>query len=290
MRDDFVAFILTHGRPDRVHTLKSLELSGFTGRVFLVIDDGDASGDEYRKRFGDRVLTFSKDEVGETFDKYDNNPDQRSIVWARNACWQLAREVGARYFIQLDDDYTSFLYRRPGKRDDVLGYHGWTIRSLNAVLTAMVAFIEDTPAHTLCMSQGGDHMGGAGSKNAQQARLRRKAMNSFVCDVERPFTFSGRINEDVNTYVGLGALGYLLFTYTPLQLNQLQSQSNEGGMTGLYLDSGTYVKSFFTLLVAPSCVTIRMMGRTSQRLHHHVSWRHAVPKILHERHRRGVEA
>jgi hypothetical protein len=128
-------------------------------------------------------------------------------------------------------------------------------------------------------------MGGAGNPNAQNARLRRKAMNSFVCDAERPFTFNGRINEDVNTYVTLGGLGVLLFTYTQLQLNQLQSQSNEGGMTGLYLDSGTYVKSMFTVIAAPSCVTIRMMGRTSRRLHHRVSWRHAVPKILAETHR-----
>ena len=282
MRDDFAAFILTHGRPDNVRTLRSLELSGYTGRVYLVIDDEDESGAEYRERYGDRVLTFSKDAVGETFDQYDQSPDRRSIVWARNACWQLARDVGARYFVQLDDDYTSFLYRRPGTRDGALGYHGWTIRSLDDVLAAMVAFVEETPAHALCMSQGGDHMGGADSANAARARLLRKAMNSFVLDAERPFPFSGRINEDVNTYVGLGALGYLLLTYSALQLNQLGSQSNAGGMTDLYLESGTYVKSMFTVLVAPSCVEIRSMGRTSRRLHHYVSWRHAVPKILAE--------
>ena len=39
MRDDFCAFILTHGRPDKLHTLRSLELSGYTGKVYVVIYD-----------------------------------------------------------------------------------------------------------------------------------------------------------------------------------------------------------------------------------------------------------
>lgn len=290
MRDDFAAFILTHGRPDNQITLQSLRRYGYTGRVYLVIDDEDETGPEYHERYGDAVLTFSKDEIGATFDQYDNSPDRRSIVWARNACWQLARDVGARYFIQLDDDYTALLYRRPGKRDGVLGYHGWVIRSLDAVLSAMAEFVEETPAHALCMSQGGDHFGGWAKPFAPRPCLTRKAMNSFVLDAERPFVFSGRINEDVNTYVGLGGLGYLFFTYTRLQLNQVESQSSEGGMTDVYLDSGTYVKSMFTVLVAPSCVRVGMMGRTSRRLHHQVSWRHAVPKILAEPRRRAARA
>ena len=286
MRDDFAVFILTHGRADRVITLELLERSGYTGRVYLVIDDEDTQGDDYRARYSDRVLVFSKDDVGRTFDKYDNSSERRAIVWARNACWDLARQIGVRYFIQLDDDYTAFLYRREGRRDGTLGYHGWTIRNLDRVLEAMVDFLEATPAHTLCMAQGGDHMGGSAGPLAGRAFLWRKAMNSFVCDVERPFAFSGRINEDVNTYVGLGAIGYLLFTYTPLQLNQLQTQANDGGMTDLYRDSGTYVKSMFTVIANPSSVTVRSMGRTSRRHHHRVDWRHAVPKIV----RQGVRA
>lgn len=287
MRDDFAAFILTHGRPAKVVTLTHLRSRGYTGQVFIVIDDQDPTGDEYRERFGDSVLTFSKDEIGATFDKYDMSTDQRGIVWARNACWELARNAGVRYFIQLDDDYTAFQYRRPGIKPGAAlsGYHGWQIKSLDAVLEAMVQFIEDTPAMTLCMSQGGDHMGGAESPNAKQARLRRKAMNSFVCDVQRPFTFVGRINEDVNTYVSLGSTGHLFYSYMPLQLEQIPTQHNQGGMTDLYLDCGTYVKSFFTVITSPSCVKVTTMGRTSPRLHHQVSWRYAVPKVVSERHK-----
>lgn len=288
MRDDFCVFILTHGRPDNVITLKSLNASGYTGKVYIVIDDEDATGDEYRERFGDQVLTFSKDEIARYTDQMDNFTDRRAILWARNACWDLARQVGCRYFIQLDDDYHLWMHRRMGKRDgaETETYHGWTIRSIDESFEALVRFLEDTPARTVCLSQGGDHFGGAAGDI--DIRLSRKAMNSFVCDVDRPIRFSGRINEDVNTYVGRGRVGDLFFTYMPLQLDQLPSQSNRGGMTDLYLDAGTYIKSFYSVMAAPSCVTIRRMGRIDQRLHHHVNWNAAVPKIINERHRVGV--
>lgn len=287
MREDFCAFILTHGRPDRVYTASLLERAGYTGKWFIVIDDEDKTADEYRRIFGDRVLIFSKDEVSKYTNQFDNFKDRRAILWARNVCWDLARQVGVRYFIQLDDDYTDFLYRRLGKRDgnDFETYHGWQVKSLDRIFEAMVRFLEATPAKTITMSQGGDHFGGGAGSNVH-IRLRRKAMNTFVCDLERPFRFAGRINEDVNTYVGRGRLGDLFFTYMPLQMNQKQTQSNAGGMTDLYLESGTYVKSFYTVMAAPSCITIRPMGRTQKRLHHKIDWTRAVPKIIDERHRK----
>ena len=42
-------------------------------------------------------------------------------------------------------------------------------------------------------------------------------------------------------------------------------------------------KSFYTVMMCPSFVSIRMMGRTDRRMHHYVSWEHAVPKILDPR-------
>ena len=63
MRDDFCVFILTHGRPDNMVTLRTLERYAYDGPVFLVIDDEDARGDEYRERYGDQVICFSKEEV-----------------------------------------------------------------------------------------------------------------------------------------------------------------------------------------------------------------------------------
>jgi hypothetical protein len=281
MREDFCAFILTHGRPDKVHTLRTLQRHGYTGKVFIVIDDEDQHAEEYKRIYGDDVLVFSKDEVGRYTDQFDNFSDRRTILWARNACWDLAKQMDYRYFIQLDDDYYVWQYRRKGtghrlSSSTIEEYHGWKIGNLDMVFDALVRLIETTPIKTIALSQGGDHMGGTPHK----FRYRRKAMNSFVCDTQKPFLFRGRINEDVNTYASLGRTGDLFFTDMQLQLDQLDTQTNTGGMTELYLDSGTYMKSFYTVMAAPSCTTIGLMGRFNKRLHHKINWRKAVPLII----------
>jgi hypothetical protein len=283
MREDFCAFILTHGRPDKVHTLRTLQRHGYTGKVFIVIDDEDETAGEYKRIYGDDVLVFSKDEVGQYTDQFDNFSDRRTILWARNACWDLAKQVGYQYFIQLDDDYYEFKHRRIGIGHRLSTsaneeYHGWKISNLDMVFDALVRLVETTPIKTVALSQGGDHMGGEPHK----LRFRRKAMNSFVCDTQKPFLFRGRINEDVNTYVSLGCTGDLFFTDMQLQLEQYQTQENAGGMTEVYLDSGTYLKSFYTVMAAPSCTTIGLMGRFNKRLHHNINWRKAVPLIIPE--------
>lgn len=96
----------------------------------------------------------------------------------------------------------------------------------------------------------------------------------------------GRVNEDVNAYVWLGSRGFTFFTIPLIQLDQYQTQSNKGGLTEIYLDQGTYVKSFYTIMCSPSCVTIETMGRTNRRLHHKVDWPTAVPLIIDEKYKK----
>lgn len=290
MRDDFAVLILTHGRPDKIDTLKTLASCGYTGKVYLVVDDEDRTLPEYKRLYGDQVIVFSKDEVGKTFDQADLSDDRRAIVWARNVCPAIAQQLGLTHYVQLDDDYFHFSYRTWGKRTsgaEKETYHQWKIYSLDLMFEAMCEFLDSTPATTICFSQGGDHFGGVQGQLASGPRLMRKAMNSFFCRTDRPIRFPGRINEDVNAYCLLGSRGVLFFTYSQLQLGQTQSQQSEGGMSGLYLDCGTYVKSFYTVMMHPSSVQIlSIMGITDRRMHHRIIWRATVPKIVRETHRK----
>lgn len=284
MREDFCAFILTHGRPDRVHTYNTLLRSGYTGKVFIVIDDEDKTEPEYRARFGDKVLQFCKREIAARIDEADNFNDRRAIIYARNSCWDLARQVGCKYFIQLDDDYTNFALRYlPSGRGVYISIR----KNLDTVFGLMVEFLSNIPANTVALCQGGDLIGGTDGKCPE---LKRKAMNSFVCSIDRPFNFFGRMNEDVNTYATRGRAGDLFFTVTQAQLVQVNTQISGGGMSGLYLDAGTYQKSFYSIMYAPSCVkisTISDSGRWQSprpRIHHKINWHHCAPKILREEH------
>ena len=84
----------------------------------------------------------------------------------------------------------------------------------------------------------------------------------------------------------LGNKGELFFTIADLQLNQAQTQSNAGGMTDIYLDSGTYVKSFYSVICSPQAVKVGLMGRTNMRMHHKINWNYCTPKILNEKHKK----
>lgn len=236
MRDDFCAFILTHGRPDKVLTYRTLRRAGYTGKIFIVVDDEDKTRHQYMAEFGEQVLVFSKADIASRFDEADNFCDRRSIFYARNACFDQAKLVGCKYFIQLDDDYHEFQFRVDRNYDQAY----FPIRKLDAILSEMLAYYESIPALSIAMSQGGDFLGDNGG---HASWVKRKAMNSFICSVDRPFSFMGRINEDVNTYTNLGRCGELFMTIGAVQLGQKQTQKNSGGMTELYLDSGSELAS-----------------------------------------------
>lgn len=105
-------------------------------------------------------------------------------------------------------------------------------------------------------------------------------MNTFFCSTDRFFQFVGRVNEDVNTYVINAIKGNLLFTVTRISINQATTQVQCGGMTEQYVNSGTYLKSFYSVMYAPSCVSIHLMGDKHKRIHHKVSWNNCAPKII----------
>jgi hypothetical protein len=70
---------------------------------------------------------------------------------------------------------------------------------------------------------------------------------------------------------------------------QKATQSNAGGMTNLYIDNGTYVKTFYSIMYAPSCVKVSELSSPQNgnaghsRIHHKVNWNAAAPLILSEK-------
>lgn len=99
---------------------------------------------------------FDKLAISKTFDTADTFEDRRTIVYARNACWDIAKERGYRYFLELDDDYTSFSHRY--MEDGRLVSK--SPRNINSIFTAMLDFLDDSGALTVAFAQGGDYIGG----------------------------------------------------------------------------------------------------------------------------------
>lgn len=197
----FAVFILTHGRAANVKTIKSLRKAGYTGKVLLVIDNEDEQEEHYKRIYGKQnVVVFDKSKV--KADTMDNFNKRSIVLYARNKVFDIAEELGIKYFLVLDDDYTEFNFRyiENGKLKSL------TVKQANKLFDVMLDFLDVSKALTVCMSQAGDFIGGKDGGYIHKG-LSRKAMNSFFCRADRQFKFYGTINEDVNMYVLNGMQG-----------------------------------------------------------------------------------
>ena len=282
--ENFVVFIISHGRPDNVYTKKTLDKQNFKGDWLIVLDDTDKTYNKYVKNFGEKnLVVFDKEKIAHTTDHADNFWNLRTTTHARNACFEIAKELGYEYFLVLDDDYTSFRFAINDKKEYITS--DTSIEDINPIFQIFFEFMQNTEAHSIAFGQGGDFIGGDGCSLWKHI-LKRKCMNSWFCKTERYFKFFSRLNEDVNTYVNLGKRGYLFFTARDIRLEQKATQATKGGMTESYLDGGTYVKSFYSVMIEPSFVKCSLMGNKINRIHHVIKWQNAVPKIIREEHKK----
>lgn len=266
--NNFAVFILTHGRPDNIKTTSTLRKCGYTGKIYYIVDNEDKTIEKYRNNYGQEwVKIFDKKTLADKIDEGNNFDERRTITHARNACFGIARELGIKYFVQLDDDYYYFGYRyETGAK---------IIKNMDLVFEIILRFYKSVNINSIAFGQGGDHIGGFSG-----IKLKRKCMNSFFCSTDREFNFIGAMNEDVNTYTTLGSRGKIFFTFTNLQLDQKDTQSQTNGITDMYKRYGTYCKAFTTTMMHPSSVKVSMMNSNNPRIHHTISWKNTTPMIL----------
>jgi hypothetical protein len=282
---DFAVFILTHGRPNNVKTLNTLNYSGYTGKIYFIVDNEDKTINEYQKNFGkEYVKIFDKKEFADKVDEGNNFDERRTITHARNACFKIAKEIGITYFVQLDDDYTSFEWRYKSNDGKKLKVH--KITNLNNIIDLHLEFYKNTNFKSIAFAQGGDFIGGVTNPYVKKRPLLRKCMNSFFCSTEREFQFIGAMNEDVNTYTTLGSRGELFGTIPMISLTQSATQSQKSGITDMYNRFGTYCKSFTTVMMHPSSAKVSIMNTSNPRIHHSIKWINTTPMIINEKYKK----
>lgn len=276
MLDKFAVFITTHGRADNVKTYRTLRRCGYTGKIFLIVDNEDKSQGRYKEIYGNQVIIFDKSEAAKYTDIADNIPGRGAVVFARNACFDIAENLGLEWFVQMDDDYSRFDYRF----DKDKKYRQVIIKNLDEVFSAFLEYFSSINADCIAFAQSGDFIGGGDGFYASSIWTKRKVMNSFFLSPSRRFDFLGRMNDDVNAYLSYGIRGRLMLTIFQVSLTQDETQKSKGGMTDIYKDSGTYQKSFYSIMYAPSCVKIDIVGSTYNRIHHRICWENAGPCII----------
>lgn len=174
MRDDFAIFIMSYNRAENIATLRTLEKANYTGKYYIIISDDDPQIEKYKEIYKEKLYIFNKDEIEPMFDTYDNGGSKSCIIYARNYCFLLAKELGLKYFLQFDDDYIELAYRYP--KDGKLKI--CNIKEFDKIVDITIDFLEDTGALTVAFAQHGDFIGGL-NNDFLTTRVKRKAMNSF---------------------------------------------------------------------------------------------------------------
>lgn len=277
MRKDFAVFILTHGRAKTITTFKAMREHGYTGDMWVVIDNEDDQEDLYRERFGDAVIQFDKRDYLCKTDLGDTEDDRRIGVFARNFIQDKAKEMGYSYHLQLDDDIHGVSLRHvvDGK------LKATKCRKLDVVFDGMCDFLDTTNITSLSFGLSPYYAGGVANLSWDK-QLIPKCMTTFLMRANDVNYFNMRMNDDITTSALNGMRGKLYLTFMPTMLDVDGTQVQSGGMTEIYQDNGTYRKSFYSVMAMPSCVKIGSMGVNDYRCHHQISWNNCIPKILNE--------
>lgn len=277
----FGVIILSHGRAGRIDTIKTLKREGYTGETYILCDDEDEELAEYKKLYGESVIEFDKQAAYERTDTMNCEGKKASVVYARNEAFSVASKLGLDVFLMLDDDYLAFEHRwvKNGKLKCA------EAKDLDKIFEIYVRFLLDSGADCVTTLQGGDLIGGA--DHFERVNVIRKAYNVYFFRSDNPVEFKGASNEDMVMTLLEGERGKVILGPKQLVVRAQRTQKRSGGLTDLYLEEGTYVKSFYAVMAAPSAVKIRDLHvyqgrRESWREHHEVSWRYARPEILNE--------
>lgn len=281
---DFAVFILTHGRPNNVHTYDTLLRSGYTGNIYILIDNEDETAQSYYHLYGEKVIMFDKKEIADRIDTMDNFKGRKAIIYARNANFKIAKDLGIKYFLQLDDDYHAF----EAKFNKNLKYKYSLFQKLDELFDIIINFYKSVNIKSIALAQTGDFFGGMEGTFGKSIFFKRKCMNSWFLNSDNPINFIGKMNEDFTTSIYYGSLGELFFSIDQVTVNQEDTQKAIGGMSDLYANNGTYIKTFYTIMAVPSCIKVSLIGINHRRLHHQTKWENAVPKIIAEENKKDL--
>ena len=157
MRNDFCVFILSYKRANNMCTIDSLLRANYTGKYYIILGNDDPTINEYIDKYGkDKIIIFDKEEQARLTDACDNFDKRKVILYARNFCFDIAKQLGYKYFLELDDDYTNFRYRY----EEDGQFRTCYVREFDELVDIMIDFLDTTNAHTVAFGQSGDYIGG----------------------------------------------------------------------------------------------------------------------------------
>lgn len=268
-------FIPSYHRPKNLRTVKYFRKIGWDMRYITVfIDDETDDISEYEEtasEYGFNLHVFDMEEARRKYDYVHRaSQSRRSAGQARNMFQDYATEKDIDFYVVIDDDtqmFTSYMQRHKLKDCDIIR------RSFLAIEDLM----RKRKIGVMGFPQQGDFLGGY-----KQGLFIRKVMNTTFYLL--PYIYRGeRGVQDDDTSLFTGIINEGLFTGTiqhSLVLQQVQSATQEGGLTDLYNECKLLNKALVTVIQFPSAIFAEKQESNGNRVHHRIRYKHLGPVII----------
>lgn len=277
----FAIFILTYKRPNEQITLETLRRQGYTGDIYAIVDNTDDTIEELKKQCKDSfkdIIIFDKKEYYDKTDTMDNFNNLKSVLYARNACIDIAEKMKLKNFMMIDDDVKQivFRYEQDGK------LKAKEIKNLDGVLDAIIDF-ENSNDIISCLGVGnaGSYIGGLEGRYKKGLELPVYCI--FILKGENNIRFTGTSNEDETWWIKNCQLGKQTYAILKIAQNTFERGQNDGGLKEMYEEIGTYMRNFYSLIAYPSQFVLEFKdGEFKSRKNNNA----ISPKLLNERWKR----
>lgn len=277
---DFAVFIITHGHPDKQITYDTLRRCGYSGKIYLVVDDTDTTIQQYIDNYGrDSVIVFNKNYYinSDRFDNGTNTPIYACAIYARRAVEDIAKSFGLDYFAMADDDIKKIVIRYPV--DNAL--KRVNIVNLDAVLEAHIELLKTQ--HLACIGFGGVQNYFAGASVFSDDNLSKRIIpyQFFLRRTDKTVRWSCWYGEDdVEAYFNT-ITGNLWFASLYVMIEAMPNGT--GSMATTYETINSYIMSFAELRYFPGLLRVYKRPKSKASIFGVIrtngNW---FPKILNE--------
>jgi hypothetical protein len=195
-------------------------------------------------------------------------------VPVRNATRRISQERGELRHWQFDDDYTAFYSIT--KQNDAPKHLRLDGEAFQKRLSLLSAF-----AHKAGLVNCGFAVG-ADARPDRVFKFSRRVFNAhnMPSDPELFTVWRGRMNDDLINAIESWRRGKVELSLNFMQISMRDSQSEKGGNTEIYQESGTVRKTAYAVMIAPNAVKLVIKYG---RYHHRVNWQNVCPKLVSTR-------
>lgn len=239
-------FVISYNRAGRVETYSALRDAGFLGEIFVVIDVDDPQYTEYKLRFQNELIAYSKKNEMLEADTVEYEKRPASAIYARNAVEKIANQMSLDAFIILDDDITSFRYR---------WMQGGVCKSLkitqyiDRIILLYINYMLSCDIATLSFENCMFYVGGITDDKIANERW---TYQIHIRNVNIPVEWKSIINEDIITEIMTATKGYIWWSLPHVVYDAVAMNEMSGGNKDNYDTFSEFKRAMFATVVNPS--------------------------------------